>query len=500
MDPLPASRRIALKQLVSLGAVGALGMLRSGKGWAVTNGSAPASVIPGFDGRIVTRSDGSYESLRQALVWHRSKPDRYPDMIVQVRSEAEVAAVIRHAAQNKLKIAIRSGGHNPTGASLRDGGICLDLSALTDIKVDKQRQIASVQTGVRAIQLVSRLAEDDLTFPTAHCMTVGMGGFLLGGGIGWNHAYRDGMATFNIEGAELVLADGRRVVANATENPDLYWAVRGGGPGLFAAVTRFQLKAYPLPRAIRVSSWILPLDKLATMTATLDKLAPAKDPRLEILALLMHNPEAPPDAPPEQSKICFLTAFAFGYSAEESRAMLAPLAQSPIATEAVVKEEDQPFTLMELFPKFFSTATPGGYMGRYAAESAITDEPGKILHDLSDHFRTARSPICHVIASYGLNLKTHADACFSSIARHYVGCFAIWDDEKDDEFYYRWLEQATTHMDPYAKGHYVNEVEGQGHPERIRQCYSPASWQRLQTLRQKYDPQGLFHTYLGQQG
>jgi len=139
-------------------------------------------------------------------------------------------------------------------------------------------------------------------------------------------------------------------------------------------------------------------------------------------------------------------------------------------------------------------------MGRYAAESAITDEPGKILHDLSDHFRTARSPICHVIASYGLNLKTHADACFSSIARHYVGCFAIWDDEKDDEFYYRWLEQATTHMDPYAKGHYVNEVEGQGHPERIRQCYSPASWQRLQTLRQKYDPQGLFHTYLGQQG
>ncbi len=88
--------------------------------------------------------------------------------------------------------------------------------------------------------------------------------------------------------------------------------------------------------------------------------------------------------------------------------MLAPLAQSPIASEAVVKEEDQPFTLMELFPKFFSTATPGGYMGRYAAESAITDEPGKILHDMSDHFRTARSPICHVIASYGLNLQLRA--------------------------------------------------------------------------------------------
>ena len=251
-----------------------------------------------------------------------------------------------------------------------------------------------------------------------------------------------------------------------------------------------------MPKAIRVSSYILPLDKLSTMTSTLDKLSPGKDPRLEILALLMHNPEAPPDAPPEQSKICFLTAFAFGYTAEESRAMLAPLAQSPIASESIVKEEDQPYTLMELFPKFFSTSTPGGYMGRYAAESAITDEPGKILHDMADHFRTARSPICHVIASYGLNLKPHADACYSSIARHYVGCFAIWDDEKDDDHYYRWLEKATTHMDPWAKGHYVNEVDGQRHPERIQLCYSPDSWRRLQVLRQKYDPQGVFHSYL----
>ncbi|MBM4222132.1 MAG: FAD-dependent oxidoreductase, partial [Gammaproteobacteria bacterium] len=214
MDHSANSRRMALKQLVSLGAVGALGMLRSGTGQAASGG-AKSAVIPGFSGQVTARGDASYESLRKSLVWHRSKPQRYPDLIAQVRSEAEVAAVVRHAAQNKLKIAIRSGGHNPTGAGLRDGGICLDLSALTEIKVDRQRQIASVQTGSRAIQLVAKLAEYDLTFPTAHCMTVGMGGFLLGGGIGWNHAYRSGMATLNIEGAELVLADGSRVVANA---------------------------------------------------------------------------------------------------------------------------------------------------------------------------------------------------------------------------------------------------------------------------------------------
>lgn len=496
MSRKQASRRMALKQLVSLGALGALGLMRQKSALAAASAAATGS-IPGVGGRIVRRQDTGYDALRQSLVWHRSKPARYPDLIVQARSEDEVAAVIRYAGQNKLKIAMRSGGHNPTGASLRDGGICLDMSALTGIEVDKPREIAAVQTGVRAIQLVAKLAEYDLTFPTAHCASVGMGGFLLGGGIGWNHTYREGMATLNIEAADLVLANGERVRATAEQNADLLWAVRGGGPGLFAAVTRFHLRAYPLPKAIRVSSYILPLEKLATMTATLDQLAPTKDPKLEILALLMHNPEAPPDAPPEQSKICFLTAFAFGYSVEESRAMLAPLAQSALAREAVAREEDQPFTLMELFPKFFSTSTPGGYMGRYAAESAITDEPGKILHALAGHFRTARSPICHVIASYGLNLRAREDASFSSIARHYVGCFAIWDDPKEDETYYRWLQTATTFMDPYAKGHYVNEVEGQGRPERIRACYSEAAWKRLGELRRKYDPQGVFHGYLG---
>lgn len=494
MDSRPFSRRIALRQLVSLSAVGALGLLRSRSAPA----AAPPGRIAGVTGTVVRRGDAGYESWRQSLVWHRSKAARYPDMIVQVASEDEVSAVLRYAAQKRLKVAVRAGGHNPTGPSVRDGGICLDLSGLNDIRVDAAQQIASVQPGVRAIQLVSRLAEDGLTFPTAHCPTVGMGGFLLGGGLGWNHPYRSGVATLNIEGADLVLADGSRVTATRERNPELLWAVRGGGPGLFAAVTRFHLKAYPLPKAIRVSSYILPFEALETMTSTLDRLAPDKDPKLEILALLMHNPEAPPGTPPEKAKVCFLTGFAFGYSDEEARAMLAPLAQSPVAGAAIVKEEYQSFGLPEMFFKYFSTAQPGGYMGRYAAEGNFTDEPGKILHELADHFRTAPSPICHVIASYGLNLRLREDACFSGVGRHYVGCFAIWDDERDDERGFAWLDRSAAIIDPRALGHYPNEIS-QRHPERIRLCYTDANWRRLRELRAKYDPRGVFHDYLGQQ-
>lgn len=499
MNETHLPRRIALQQLASVGFFGALGLLRSrGASAAASPGQAPAGAIPDVTGTIVRRGDASYEEWRTKLVWHHSKADRYPDVIVQVASEDEVAAVIRHAAQNKLKVAVRGGGHHPMGPSVRDGGICLDLSGLNDIQVDAARQIASVQPGVRAIQLVAHLAQQDLTFPTAHCPTVGMGGFLLGGGIGWNHPYRSGVATLNIEAADLVLADGSRVKATADENAELLWAVRGGGPGLFAAVTRFHLKAYPLPKDIRVSTYILPLEALGTMTETLEQLSGSgkQDPKLEILALLMHNPEAPPDAPPEKSKICLVAAFAFGYSAEESRAMLAPLMESAIARAAVAKDEDHPYTLPEMFFEFFSTSDPGGYQGRYAAEGNFTDQPGKILHELADHFRRAPSPICHVISSWGLNLEPRRDACFSGVGRHYIGCFSIWDDPKDDERGFQWLEQATAVVDPRTNSHYPNEIS-QRHPERIRLCYTEANWKRLRELRAKYDPQGVFYDYLG---
>jgi FAD/FMN-containing dehydrogenase len=482
--------------------IGAVGALRSRALFpgetGVPDRGAIAGSLPDVRGKVVRRQDDDYELWRQSMVWHTWKPDRYPDLIVQARTDEDVVAVVRYAARNKLKIAVRSGGHNPLAPSVRDGGICLDLSPLTDIRVDAGRQIASIQTGVRSLQLISALAPHGLCFPTPHCASVGMGGFLLGGGLGWNHPYRGGVATFNIDAAELVTADGRHIKASAAENPDFLWAVRGGGPGLFAVVTRMDLKLYPAPKAILVSSYILPLERLETVTSVLGRISEQTDRRLEILAALMHDPSAAADAAPEQSKICFLTAFAFGDAPGDARAMLEPLARSPVAAQALVKEEARPFTFKELYPEFFGTDKPGGYLGRYACDSAITEEPGEILHALADHFRRAPSPICHVIASYGLNLEARDDACFSSIARHYVGCFAIWDDAADDARGFGWLEQAIPRMDRFAKGHYVNEVEVRLHPDRIRHCYSDAAWKRLQALRRQHDPQGVFHTYLGQ--
>ena len=495
MHPVNRARRVTLQRLATLGITGTLGLLRSGQLYGTP--AASANPIPGVQGGVIGRDDPSYELWRQSMVWHRSKPARRPDYIVQPRTEDDVMAAIRYAARNKLKVAMRSGGHNPTGPSLRDGGLCIDCSALTKVEIDGAANIAVVQTGTHAYDLMTQLLARGLCFPTPHCPSVGMGGFLLGGGLGWNNGYRSGVATLNIEAVDVVTADGQRILATRDNHPDLRWAARGGGPGIPFAILRFHLKTYPAPKAIRVSTYILPLDRHATMTGTIERMADAIDPRVEILALLLHNPEAPPAAPPQESKVCYLAVFAYGDSDAESRQMLQPFAQSEIAKSALASAEFQDYTFERLFPDFFGTQHPGGYLGRYAAESIFTDEPGKALAAMAPHFREAPSPICHVIASYNQNLKDHPDAMFSAIARHYVGCFAIWDDEADDERNFSWLDETIPLIDPFGKGHYVNEVEARRHPDRIRQCYTPEKWEHMQAVRRKYDPNGVFHTYLG---
>ncbi len=498
MKDTNSSRRVLLKQMASMTVLGAVSTLRAAPLLARETGDETSRLVAGIKGKVISRDDKNYEIWRQSMVWHRSKPGRYPDLIVHVESEQDVIAAVKYAAEHKHKIAIRSGGHNSTGTSLRDGGMLIDVSALGDVQIDAAKQIARIQPGVRSLQLVTDARAKGLSFPVPHCPSVGLSGFVMGGGIGWNYGLRGGMSCFSIEAAEIVTADGKLVMANADENPDLFWAVRGAGPGFFGVVTRLHLKLYPVPKVIWASSYILPLDELTTVTNALDGLMKIKDKRVEVISLLAHNPNAPAGTPPEKAKICFITAFAFADSVAEAKSILAPFSESALGKQSIVKTENQDFSFEGLYAEFFSQEVPAGRMARYAVDNVMTDEPSAVLHALADHFRAAPSPYAHVLAAYGMDLKASDDACYSSIANSYLGCYAIWDEETNDDLNYEWLSKTVPLMDPFAKGHYVNEVEPRFNPDRIQQCFSDANWKRLQQLRDKYDPNGVFHKYLGQ--
>ena len=491
-----SSRRSALKRLASMTAIGAVGALRAGRIPAAQALGQEAETISGVGGSVIRKGDPSYETWRKAMVWHKSKPNRYPDVIVQARTVGDVIGAVNHARKNGLKVTTRSGGHNATGASLRDGGMLIDLSNLNTAEIDEERSIALVQPGVKSAQLTGIAAQAGFSFPVPHCPTVGMGGFLLGGGIGWNFSYRGGFSTLSIAAAEIVTADGQLVMASPQENPDLYWAVRGAGPGFFGVVTRFHLELYPTPAGIMSSSYILPLDAVEIMTTSLDQLNEIRDQRVEVLAVFMHDPDAPSDMPPEDAKICFVTAFAFGDSPDEARDMLKPFAESELAQASLAKVEYEESSYEGLY-RFFGLDQVGGALGRYAVDSVMTNEPDKALVALAGHFRRTPSPGNHVLAGYGMNLSPRDDSCLSSIANHYVGCFIVWQDEQQDGANFGWLDDTLPLMDPYGRGHYINEIEARRHPERIRQCFSQANWDKLKRVRRDYDPDGVFHTYLG---
>lgn len=491
MKRFNTSRRAFLQHFAAGTVVGALGTLYADRGAAQAAADGPR-----VGGPVIRKGDADYEAWRQSMVFHRSKPGRYPDMIVQAQSVADVQAAVRYAADNKLKVTARSGGHNATGASLRNGGLCIDLSPLTGVRVDKERQIALTQPGVKGIQLTTQAGAEGFSFPVPHCPTVGIGGFVIGGGIGMNFSSRGGFAALSIAGAEIVTADGELVQANRDENPELYWAVRGAGPGFFGIVTRYHLDIYPTPQGILANSYIMPLGEVETMAKELARLSEISDSRVEVLAALMHNPSAAPDAKGEDAKICFVSAYAFGDTVAESRDMLRPYANSALPRVSVAMVENEALSFTGLY-KFFTPDTPGGAHGRYAVDSVMTNEPGEIFVDMADHFRRTPSPINHVLGAYGMNLEQRDDSCLSSIADHYIGTFIIWQDEAEDAQNFDWLEGAIPVMAKHGRGHYINEVEARRHPEHIRECFSDENWQKLAEVRRQYDPDGVFHTYLG---
>jgi FAD/FMN-containing dehydrogenase len=492
-----SSRRQALRQLAGMTALGAVMALRAPR--ALAHDCTERLAIPGVKGKVVRRQDGDYELWRQSMVWHMSKPRRYPDLIVQARSGADVVGAVNYAAQNQLKVALRAGGHNSNGPSLRDGGMLIDLSAMDGITIDTTRQVASIQPGVRSLELVQEARAKGLSFNVPHCPSVGLTGFSLGGGLGWNWPQRGGVATHSIVGAEVVTADGRVLQVSSEENPDLYWAVRGVGPGFFAAVTRLDLQLYPVPRSIMASTYIFPISAVEWVTTTLDRIR-AEHPevaRVEPIAVLMHHPQVPSDAPPEQSKIVFFTAFAFEDTEEAARAVLAPFAQLAEGGRSLLTLENQPFDFEGLYARYFSLKDPPGRCARYAVDNVLTNDGGKTMVALAEHFKKAPTRDAHVLGAFNLRIKDTPDSCFSWVADCYVGAYAIWDDEQDDPANFAWVNESIPLMDPFAVGHYVNEIEARGHPERYPQCFTAANWERLQELRKRYDPNGVFHSYLG---
>jgi len=166
------------------------------------------------EGAVLWRGDDGYEAARRAAVWNGRKPNRFPEVIVRPRTDDEVIAAVRLARTRGLKIGVRSGGHSWAASFLRDGGMLIDLSRMTAFSVDAAARTAAIQPGLKGTDLNRALRKHGLFFPSGHCTSVGLGGFLLQGGFGWN-SRQWGPACVSVRAIDVVTADGERVHADA---------------------------------------------------------------------------------------------------------------------------------------------------------------------------------------------------------------------------------------------------------------------------------------------
>ena len=199
--------------------------------------------------RSLTRDAAAYEAARRSTMWNANVPARFPDRIVRASSVDDVIATVRAAKADGMQVGVRSGGHGWSGNHMRDGGVVIDLSGLTDLTIDKTAMTATAGPGIGGSDLLKTLMKEDLFFPVGHCRGVALGGYLLQGGFGWNSRML-GPACENVAAIDYVDADGELRHASETENQEMLWAARGSGPGFFGVVVRFHLRLHRKPAFI----------------------------------------------------------------------------------------------------------------------------------------------------------------------------------------------------------------------------------------------------------
>jgi FAD/FMN-containing dehydrogenase len=483
VDP---ARRDLLKQLVAMGVIGTSGLLQSPGTHADENTKAEGTL----NSKNTWREDPGYEGLRKAMLWKSNTSSRYPDVIVQAESEQEIIEALSFAQKNDLQVVCRCSGHNTAGSILRNGGMLLDLSFMSDITLDTDQMTASVQPGVRMSQFYDEIKDHDLMFPIAECHTVALGGYLLGGGVSplglhWGH----GPACYSIISADIILGNGRKVSASKDENTDLYWAIRGVGPGFFGVVTRYNLQLYHHPESILKYTYTYPIENLPGVISILNDLQDSSHDRVTIDLALGHHPESP------EQVVFNLTIKVFTdknmASESEARSLIAQYIQGELPNTAISRQEEQ----LIQFPDLMHTPDRSV---RTNTDNIWTDDAGALLAIVEHYKNKPPNSDLFLFLSHGRQAYDFKDnACYSSKGTHFLSTHMQWRDEKDDKANDQWYVEFNRILKPYGISHYINQTDNERHPDRIINCFTSENWQRLARLRKKHDPDNRFYTYLG---
>lgn len=438
-------------------------------------------------GSTFERGAEGYEAARRGAVWNAFTPPRFPDRIVVADSEDDVVRAVRAGRAEGMRIGVRSGGHSWAGNHVRDGGLLLDLSRLDAVAIDAEAMTASVQPGVKGDRLVAALAAQDRFFPAGHCPGVGLGGYLLQGGYGWNGRVH-GPACMSVEAVDVVTAAGELVRADATQHSDLLWAARGAGPGFFGVVTRFHLRLQPRPRVVANAVYTYPLDALEEVFAWAHALGPRVPRTMELMLVIHHDADG-------EVEIA-VTGPVLVDDEAEARAALALLESCPARPRAKL---DVPYVVGSLDDLYAGVHSAYPDAHRYATDNMWTRAPvEQLLPGLRRIAETLPPAPSHVLwMNWGPGATPappRPDMAYSMEDDTYIACYAVWQDAAGDAACVTWATERMRELEPLASGIQLADENLGRRPARFA---GDAQMARLDALRAQWDPDGLFHPWMG---
>lgn len=440
-----------------------------------------------FEGAVFWRGDDGYESARQAAVWNVRKPDRHPQVIVQAQSERDVVAAIALAAERGLRVKARAGGHAWSGSSVRSG-MLIDLSRLSEVSFDAGSGIATVQPGVKGRDLNGLLAEHELFFPSGHCPSVGIGGFLLQGGWGWN-SRAIGPACMSVVAIDVVTAAGELIHADAQQNSDYWWAARGAGGGYFGVITRFYLRCHPRPAGTYSRIDVYPLEVIDELLGWALEFEPTQPPEFEF-AIMGTTPTLPDGRTVHDGAALMVMCDALMYDDGDARAAMARLDECPVRGRALHLGDTRQVSFAELYDGP-NAVEPEGV--RWSADGMWTNAKGAdLIEPAKQLFRDVPTPESHVFW-YPWRQQQFEDAAISVQGDLYLAAFAGWHDPGQDERYVAWPTSHMRRMEGISEG---IQLADENLRERSARFLSDENAQRLEALRVQHDPEGRFHSYL----
>ena len=441
---------------------------------------------PRFRGELIARGDPSYDGARKVF---NASIDRKPGLIARCASSEDVVEAVKLARDQKELLSVRGAGHNVAGYAVCDEGIVVDLSPMKTIKVNPAIPSVRVEAGATWGEVNDALQAHDLAATGGFVSVTGVSGLTLGGGFGWL-VRKHGLALDNLISAEVVLANGQRVSASASENPDLFWAIRGGG-GNFGIVTSFEFRVHPAG-TVFAGIVLHPAKNAKNVLRHWRDFEKTSPNELTQGALLFHLPDDP--SSPEQLRGAPVIGVGGVYAgpAQDGEKVLAPLrSYGPPAADLF---QPMPYNAAQRMADFL---WPPG-LHNYWKSSYLERLSDAAIDVILDFFGRVPSPRTVVVLEYygrdgAMQRVSEAATAFGH--RGFPFNFLVtsaWSDPAQRDRNIAWTREFFEAMRPFsAKGAYLDYIGDEG-DAGLNASYGSVKLAKLAALKAKYDPENLF--------